>query len=160
MAGSPTRPETHTLRGAIDRSALCAIRDEIAELEPLATPALDDPLDPSVLEVQLDDGLCDAHTARIDVQWTTRDDYKFHYTDSEGVDCRWGSHPHGGDYVHVAGDEHYHPPPDASSDPDEVADSCIALSPELLVTRAVLKLWRVAYHEASLVVLNAGENPP
>ncbi|ERH12732.1 MAG: hypothetical protein J07HB67_01758 [halophilic archaeon J07HB67] len=160
MAGPPTHAETHTLRGAVDRSALCAIRDEIVELEPLATPTLDDALDPSVLEVQLDDGLCDADTGRIDVQWTTRDDYKFHYTDPEGVNCRWGSHPHGGDYVHVVGDEHYHPPPDATSDPDEVEDSCITLSSEVLVTRAVLKLWRVAYHETSLVALNTGENPP
>ena len=160
MAGSPTHGETHTLRGAIDRSALYTIRDEIETLEPLAVATLDDRLDPSILEVRLDDGLCGADTARIDVRWTTRNDYTFHYTDSEGVDCRWGSHPHGGDYVQAAGAEHYHPPPDASSDPDVVEDSCIAPSPEVLVTRAVLKLWRVAYHEGSLAGLNAGENPP
>ena len=160
MPERATRVETHTLRGAIDRSALYTIRDEIDVLEPLATPALDDFLDPSALEVGLDDGLCDADTARIDVQWTTRDDYKFHYTDSAGVDCRWGSHPHGGDYVHADGDEHYHPPPDASSDPGEVEESCVELSPAVLVTRAVLKLWRVAYHRESLAPLNAVENPP
>jgi hypothetical protein len=108
----------------------------------------------------LDDGLCGAEDARIDIQWTTRDDYKFHYTDTEGVNLRWGKHPHAGDYIHVPGLEHYHPPPNASSDPDEVEESCITQSPEELVTRAVLKLWRVAYHTDSYEPLNAGRNPP
>lgn len=159
MAGA-TDAEPHSLRGAVDRPALCEIRDEIDRLEPLATPELDDFLDPSVLEVQLDDGLCEADAARIDVRWTTCDDYAFHYTDSTGVDLRWGRHPHGGDYARVTDTEHYHPPPDASSDPEAVEDSCVAVSPAVLVTRAVLKLWRVAYHRGSLAAPNAGENPP
>ena len=157
MAGA-TDAEPHTLRGAVDRPALCEIRDEIERLEPLATPELDDIVDPSVLEVRLDDGLREADAARIDVRWTTRDDYTFHYTDSTGVDLRWGRHPHGGDFV--ADTEHYHPPPDASSEPGAVEDSCVAVSPAVLVTRAVLKLWRVASHRGSLAALNAGENPP
>jgi hypothetical protein len=152
--------ESHSLRGPIDRPALIAIRDRVTELEPLASASLDDFLDPSVLEVSLDDGLLTAETARIDIQWTTADDYKFHYTDSEGVDLRWGKHPHDGDYVRVPDLEHYHPPPDASSDPTEVEASCIEQSPAKLVTRAVLKLWRVAYHADSLVPLNTGHNPP
>ncbi|MEZ3145599.1 hypothetical protein [Halobaculum sp. MBLA0143] len=160
MSGSPAQAETHTLRGAVDRPALLTIRDVIEKMEPLATPALDDFLDPTVLEVELDDGLAGADTARIDVQWTTRDDYKFHYTDSEGVNLRWGSHPHDGDYVQAAGDEHYHPPPNASSDANVVEASCITKTPEVLVTRAVLKLWRVAHHGGSLSALNAGQNPP
>lgn len=160
MPESPTRAEGHTLRGAIDRPALLTIRDIVEEMEPLATPALDDFLDPSALVVQLDDGLCEADEGRIDIRWTTRDDYTFHYTDTDEVNVRWGAHPHGGDYVHVTGHEHYHPPPDASSDPEAVEDSCITQSPEVLVTRAVLELWRVAYHTASLSALNAGQNPP
>jgi hypothetical protein len=76
------------------------------------------------------------------------------------VDLRWGNHPHGGDYVHVPDTEHYHPPPDASSDPDAVEASCITGSPEELVTRAVCKLWRVAYHADSYAPLNAASNPP
>ena len=160
MSNPSGREESHSLRGPIDRPALITIRDSIDELEPLATPVLDDYLNPSVLEVTLDDGLCDAESGRIDVQWTTRDDYKFHYTDSEGVNFRWGKHPHDGDYIHVPGLEHYHPPPDASSNPDEVENSCIKQSPEVLVTRAVLKLWRVAYHNQSCGPLNAGSNPP
>lgn len=144
----------------MDRPALLTIRDVVEEMEPLATAELDDYLHPSVLEVTLDDGLCAADGARIDIQWTTRDDYKFHYTDVEAVNFRWGKHSHAGDYIHVPGLEHYHPPPDASSDPDEVEESCITQSPEELVTRAVLKLWRVAYHTDSYEPLNAGRNPP
>lgn len=160
MADSSATEESHSLRGPIDRPALITIRDVIDESEPLATPALDDFLNPSVLEVELADGLCDAENARIDVQWTTRGDYKFHYTDSNDVNFRWGNHPHDGDYIHVPGFEHYHPPPNASSDPSEVEESCIKQSPEALVTRAVLKLWRVAYHTESYAPLNAGSNPP
>ncbi|WP_311170186.1 hypothetical protein [Halobellus ordinarius] len=154
------RSETHTLRGATDRPALLTIRDVVEGMEPLATAELDDYLDPSVLEVTLDDGLCEATEGRLDVQWTTRDDYKFHYTDTEEVNFRWRKHPHGGDYVNVSGLEHYHPPPDASADPGEVEASCITQAPEALVTRAVLKLWRVAYHRDSYAPLNAGSNPP
>jgi len=144
----------------MDRPALIAIRDLFDDEEPLASAQLDDFLNPAVLEVELDDGLLDAEKARIDVQWTTRDDYKYHYTDSSDVNFRWGRHPHDDDYVHVPGLEHYHPPPNASSDPTEVEASCIEQSPEILVTRAVLTLWRAAYHSGSFAPLNAGQNPP
>lgn len=160
MTETPERAEEHTLRGATDRPALLTIRDIIEEMEPLASARLDDYLNPSVLEVVLDDGLCEANGARIDIEWTTQNDYKFHYTDTANVNLRWGKHPHGGDYIHVSGFEHYHPSPDASSDPDDVEDSCIIQSPKELVTRAVLKLWRVAYHTNSYTPLNAGSNPP
>lgn len=160
MRGNKAADESHSLRGPIDRPALIAIRDVFDADEPLATAQLDDFLDPTTLEVRFDDGLCGTENARLDVQWTTRDDYKFHYTDSQGVNLRWGNHPHDGDYVQATGPEHYHPPPDASSNPNIVEDSCITQSPLLLVTRAVLKLWRVAYHTDSLTPLNAGSNPP
>jgi len=160
MTKSSPHTEEHILRGAIDRPALLTIRNIIGEMEPLATTGLDDYLSPSVLEVTLDDGLCDADGARIDVQWTIQNDYKFHYTDTADMNLRWGNHSHGGDYIHVSGTEHLHPPPDASSDPADVEDSCITQSPEELVTRAVLKLWRVAYHTDSYSPLNAGSNPP
>jgi len=160
MGGHRAADERHWLRGAIDRPALLAIRDVFDTDEPLATAELDDYLDPRTLEVTFDEGLNGATTARIDVQWTTRNDYKFHYTDSRGVDLRWGNHPHNDEYVNVRGLAHYHPPPNASSDPGEVEDSCITHSRETLVARAVLKLWRVAYHADSLSPLNAGSNPP
>lgn len=160
MAGNQRANEPHSLRGPIDRPALIAIRDVFNAEEPLATAQLDDFLNPSALEIRLDDGLHEAEHARFDVQWTTRDDYKFHYTDPQEMNFRWGKHPHGGDYIRVNGLEHYYPPPDASSDPTTVEDSCITQSPRLLVTRAVLKLWRVAYHANSVSPLNAGRNPP
>nr|WP_230458814.1 hypothetical protein [Haloarcula sp. K1] len=103
----------HSLRGSIDRSALLTVRDIIEREEPLAAPTLDGYLNPTVLEVSLGDGRRSADSARIDVQWTTRADYKFHYTDTDGVNFRWDSHPHGGDYISVPGLEYYHPPPDA-----------------------------------------------
>lgn len=152
--------ESHSLRGPIDRPALLRIRDVVNAEEPLATARLDDFLNPSTVEIVFDEGLCGADSARIDARWTTRDDYAFHYTDSCGVNLRWDRHPHDGDYVRVSGLEHYHPPPDASSDPDDVEASCIEQSPERLVTRAVLKLWRAAYHATSWGPLNAGRDPP
>ncbi|MFD1588185.1 hypothetical protein ACFR9U_14480 [Halorientalis brevis] len=158
--GGTQASESHSLRGAIDRPALIAIRDLITDEEPLASAHLDDVLSPSVLEVELADGLVDAESARLDVQWTTQNDYKYHYTDSLDVNVRWGRHPHDDDFIHVPGLEHYHPPPDASSDPNDVEESCIKQSPEILVTRAVLKLWRTAYQSHSLTPLNASSNPP
>jgi hypothetical protein len=155
-----TGEQGHSLRGPIDRAVLIRIRDIIKGQEPLATPSLDDPIDPENLGVKLDDGLCDADSARIDVQWTTEGDYKFHYTDADDIDFRWGRHTHDGDYIHASGLEHYHPPPDASTDPEDVEDSCVKVSPEELVTRAMLKLWRVAYHRSSYKPLNAASNPP
>ncbi|WP_101298307.1 hypothetical protein [Halegenticoccus soli] len=160
MGTDTERREAHSLRGPIDRPVLRAIRDVFTAEEPLATAQLDDYLDPHTLEITFSEGLCGSDTARIDVQWTTRDDYKFHYTDSHNVNFRWGKHPHNGDYVHVPGLEHYHPPPDASSDPDDVEESRIKHSGEKLVARAVLKLWRAAYHAESFAPLNAGSNPP
>jgi len=158
--GEKSTEESHSLRGATDRAALITIRDIIGEIEPLATPQLDDYLHPTVLEVALSDTIGEADTARIDVVWTAQGDYKFHYTDSKGVNLRWGKHPHDGDYIHVPGLEHYHPPPEASSDPDAVVASCIEQTPEELVTRAVFKLWRVGYHVDSYEPPNEGQNPP
>lgn len=68
--------------------------------------------------------------------------------------------PENVDYISVPGLEHYHPPPGATSEPADVEESCIKQSVEALVTRAVLKLWRVAYHADSYDPLNAAKNPP
>jgi hypothetical protein len=160
MSEKTAADEPHTLRGPIDRAALLTIRDVIEREEPLAAPSLDDYLDPRVLNVPLKDGLCDAASARLDVEWTTRGDYKFHYTDTTGVNFRWDRHPHGGDYNRIQGLNHYHPPPDATAEPDSVDASCIEQSVAELVTRAVLTLWRVAYHKDSYEPLNAAQNPP
>jgi len=160
MAGNGGETEPHSLRGPIDRATLLTIRDVVNENEPLASAQLDDFLNPTAVRVSLADGFRDAESARIDIQWTTQGDYKFHYTDSAGVNCRWGTHPHDGDYVDVTGLEHFHPPPNATSDPNDVEESCIEQSSPVLVTRAVLKLWRTASRAGSLTPLNAGSNPP
>lgn len=70
--------ESHSLRGPVDRPALITIRDLFMQNEPLATATLDDFLNPSALEVQYEDGLLSADQSRIDIQWTTRNDYKYH----------------------------------------------------------------------------------
>lgn len=152
--------ESHSLRGAVDRKALITIRDLYTSEEPLATAQLNDYLSPELLTIKLGDGLLDARSARIDVQWTTHGDYKFHYTDELNLNFRWGSHPTGDDFPHVNGLAHFHPPPEASSDPNDVESSCIEQVNERLVARAVLKLWRVAYHRETLAYLNTGNNPP
>ncbi len=145
MPASSAHAEDHSLRGAIDRPAVLTIRDIIEEMEPLATAQPDDYLHPSVLEVSLEDGLCDADEARIDVQWTTQDDYKFHYTDTADVNFRWGNHPHGGDYIHVTGTEHYHPPPDASSDLADVENSCIIHPDTNRLTRRLIVIHQYGF---------------
>ena len=151
--------ESHSARGPVDRPALITIRGLFTQNEPLATATLDDFVNPSALEVQYDDGLLSADQSRTDVQWTPRNDYKYHYTDAAGIDLRWGRHPHD-DYVQVPGLEHYHLPSDASSDPADVEASCINQRSETLVTRAVIKLRRTAYHTEALAPLNTGRNPP
>lgn len=160
MSGPGADGESHSLRGPVDRAVLITVRDLFEEEEPLATATLDDFLNPTQLAIHLDDGVGDADTARIDVQWTTRADYAFHYTDAAELNVRWDSHPHDGEFVRADGSEHFHPPPDASSDPAAVEDSCIQQSVESLVARAVLKLWRTAYHTDSVEAFNEGENPP
>jgi len=75
MDGTSDQSESHTLRGAIDRPALLTIRNVVGEMEPLATAELDNYLHPTVLNVELDDGLCAADEARIDIQWTTQRDW-------------------------------------------------------------------------------------
>lgn len=149
--------ETHAVRGPVDRGALLDFREAITRREPLATGELDDFLDPSVLHIHFDDGVGRADSGRVDVVWTTRDDYNVHYTD-ETRNLRWDVHPH--DYPTPPEDRHFHPPPDASSDPDLVEDSCIEVSGIVLVGLATLKLWRTAYGRGSFDGINQIENPP
>lgn len=155
MGGDEADAESHALRGAIDRGALTDFRDVFERQEPLATGRLDDPLDPSVLRIDLDEGVGSAAFARLDVVWTTRDDYSIHYTDPSGRDVRWDRHRN--DFPRVPGDRHFHPPPDASSD---VRPSCIAVAEIELVARAAVKCWREAYETGSLDTINELRDPP
>ncbi|THE66821.1 hypothetical protein D8Y22_01495 [Salinadaptatus halalkaliphilus] len=153
-----TGEPSHSLRGPIDGPSLYDFRATFERLEPMATGELDDPVDPTELTLQLADGIGSASSARLDVSWTTVDDYNVHYTDSQDRNCRWDVHPH--DFPRPATDHHFHPPPRASNTPDDVAPSCIAVSEVVLVARAVHACWRLAYDDGELEAINAVENPP
>lgn len=134
----------HRLRGAIDGDVLFTIRDVFDRHTPLATTTVDDRVNPSVLMVELTAGLQEDTTGRFDIQWTTEGDYKCHYTEKE-LDFRWGHHPHGEEY-NVRGYAHFHPPPDASRDPNDVKESCFTVHRPKLIARGIIGNWRVAYH--------------
>jgi hypothetical protein len=150
--------ESHSLRGAIDAGALHDFRAEFEHLEPLASGSIDDPVSPSELRFQLDDGIDEATTATITVRWSVRDDYNVHYSDDTGRDLRWDVHPH--EYSAPDGDGHYHPPPNASNDDGDVEASCIEVTELVLVARAVHQLWRAGYGGGTTDPLNDATNPP
>ncbi|WP_458207704.1 hypothetical protein [Haladaptatus sp. NG-SE-30] len=153
-----TAEESRATRGPIDGPSLFDFRDEFERLEPLATGAPDDVVNPMVLHLTLTDGVGTATDARLDVKWTTRNDYNIHYTDSAGRNLRWDIHPH--DYPRPADDRHFHPPPTASNDPQNVAESCIGVTEVELVARGVHALWRRAYDRETFEEINEVENPP
>ena len=150
--------ESHSLRGAIDAGALHDFRFEFERLEPLASGSLDDPVSPSELRLQLDDGIGEATTTNLTVRWSVQNDYNVHYSDDTGRDLRWDVHPH--EYTGPDDDGHYHPPPNASSADDDVDASCITVPEIVLVTRAVHQLWRSGYDSGSPDPLNNAINPP
>ncbi|WP_254547326.1 hypothetical protein [Halomarina pelagica] len=140
--------------GTIYLPALQRIRTLWLALEPLvAETGYDDPIDPTELRIELTDGLDAADTARFDIQWSTLDNYSFHYVDSADVNWRFDRHPnpHSPDW-------HFHPPPDART--ADAEPSCIRVREVSLVTRAVHKLWRVAYESDDPDRLNSSSNPP
>lgn len=150
--------EPHSLRGAIDRGSLLDFQSVFERLEPLATGVLDDFVNPSELQLQLDDDVGDADSARFDVVWTTQNDYNIHYSNSAGRNFRWDIHPH--DYPRPSDDRHFHPPPNASNDPADVEESCISVIEIELVARATHSQWRAAYEAASVNGINDAVDPP
>ena len=140
--------------GPIYLPALRRIRDLWLELEPLVAPtSYDDVVAPTELQVNLSDGLSDAESARIDIQWSELGMYSFHYVDSEGVNWRFDRHPN----THSP-EIHFHPPPDAAATAAE--PSCIDVNEVSLVTRAVHTMWRTAYEDDNIDQLNGASNPP
>lgn len=140
--------------GPIDAGALREIRDLFVEREPMVeTASLDDPLNPRTLSVELSDGVGTASTARMDVRWSTTDNYGFHYADGEDRNFRFDRHP-----KPDAPTRHFHPPPDAPSEPVEA--SCITVTELPLVARAVLQRWRDAYDRSTFDGINDAANPP
>lgn len=149
--------ELHSLRGPTDRSALIEFRNTVNEEEPLAEAELDDFFDTDELNIFMEDGIGNATGGRFDVDWTTEDDYSIHYTDALGNNLRWGHHNQ--DFPEPDGDAHFHPPPDASSDPADVEESCIEVREVELVARAIMNLWHEAYKEGTVMNTNNLENP-
>lgn len=140
--------------GSIYIPALQRIRDLWIQLEPLvADLGYDDPIDPAELWIELSDGLGDATTARVDIQWSDQDNYSFHYVDSATINWRFDRHPN----PHSP-DRHFHPPPDAAT--ADAEPSCIHVDGVSLVTRAVHKLWRLAYESEDSGRLNSLSNLP
>ena len=140
--------------GTIYLPALQRIRTLWMDLEPLVTETgYDDPVEPTELRVMLTDGLGDADSARFDIQWSDLNNYSFHYVDSADVNWRFDRHPN----THSP-NRHFHPPPHAGA--ADAESSCIHVGEVSLVTRAVYKLWRVAYESGDQDRLNSLSNPP
>lgn len=144
--------ELYSLRDAIDAVALHDFRSGFERLEPLASGSLDDLVSPRELRLQLNDAIGEATTATITVQWSVRDDYNVHCSDDMDQNLRWDLHPY--KYTTPDRDGHYHPPPNASSDDNDVEASCIRVTEIILVVRAVHQLWRAGYESGTVDPLN------
>lgn len=140
--------------GTIYLPALQRICTLWMDLEPLVTETgYDDPVEPTELRIELTEGFGDADAARFDIQWSDLNNYSFHYVDSADVNWRFDRHPN----THSP-NRHFHPPPDARA--ADAESSCIHVGEVSLVTRAVHKLWRVAYESGDRDRLNSLSNPP
>jgi len=153
MADNEGNHESHTLRGAIDVTKLDAFRDAFVAIEPAASGAIDDRLNPRELRLTIPYGVAEAEKTIFTVRWTTVDDYNVHYADTSERNLRWDLHPH--DFPAPPDDRHFHPPPDASSRDADVEASCLRDSAVDLVARAVHLLWRQALDEASMTDLTS-----
>jgi hypothetical protein len=138
--------------GEIDHSALTTIRTTAERVEPFIEHSeFDDPLHPTTLLLFTSEGI-KTDSGRFDVGWTTKNYYRFHYTEGNAFNFRYDRHPHPN-----APEKHYHCPPDC---PDHVADpSCLDVEYIELVTIAVMQLWGDAVREEDPELL-VQSNPP
>jgi hypothetical protein len=134
--------------GTLDVAAMDEVRRTVTGLDGLIeTAGFENPADPRLVRVVVDDGIGPATHCRFDIRWYRDGYYSFHHTDSAGCDFRWDYHPKSG---HPS--RHFHPPPDAPSDrPDP---SCLTVDQPPVVARAVHKLWRRAYDHDDPSLLN------
>ena len=140
--------------GPIYLPALQRIRDLWLDLEPLVdVTSYDDIVAPTELHISLSDGISNAESARLDIQWSEQGMYSFHSVDSENVNWRFDRHPN----THSP-EIHFHPPPTAATTTAE--PSCIDVTEVSLVTRAVHAMWRAAYEDDDSAQLNSASNPP
>ena len=139
--------------GPIYLPALQRIRDLWLDLEPLVdATAYDDVVAPTELQISLSDGLADAESARLDIQWSELGMDSFHFVDSDDVNWRFDRHPN--THSHEI---HFHPTPDAAT--TDAKPSCIGVTEVSLVTRAVHGMWRAAYEDDAMDRLNSAANP-
>jgi len=97
--------------GPIYLPTLQRIRDLWLNLEPLVDDtAYDDVVAPTELQISFSDGLGDAESARLGIQWSELRMYSFHYVDSDGLNWRFDRHPN----THTP-EIHFHPPPDTTT---------------------------------------------
>lgn len=137
--------------GPVDYPTFQQIRTLLVDEEPLVeSTTFDDPVNPTELIVELSAGL--GSPGRMEITWWERGAYRYHYTESDGIDFRFDRHPKDG-----APDEHFHPPPDAG----RAAPSVLAgVSQSQIVTRAVIARWRRAVIKGrGLESLNSDANP-
>ena len=138
--------------GSIYLPALQRIRDLWVKHEPLVeTTYYNDVVSPTVLHIELLDGITTADTARFDIQWSELEMYTFHYIDSEERNWRFDRHPNS-----HSPEKHFHPPPAAAT----AEPSCVEVTEVSLVTRAVHTAWRTAYEHGEFSRLNRLSNPP
>lgn len=138
--------------GAPAPDLLDRVRTVAVEYEPLVSDTtFDDPLDPTVVHLHLDDGFT-TDAGRFDVTWTADGYYRYHYTEGEGFNYRYDRHPRSD-----LPDNHFHEPPDAAH--DDAVRSCIEVTTVRLVTLAVLQLWRETVETGDLSQLQQS-NPP
>ncbi|QLC34365.1 hypothetical protein EFA46_009145 [Halarchaeum sp. CBA1220] len=124
--------------GPVDYPVLRQIRDLLLEEEPLVeSTAFDDPVNPTELIVEFSSE--SDSPGRMEITWWKRGAYRYHYTESGGVDFRFDNHPKDG-----APNAHFHPPPNAG--PAEPSFLAGVTQPQI-VTRAVITRWRRALIE-------------
>jgi len=134
--------------GPVDVPVLRQLRDLILGEEPLSeSVTFDDPVNPTELVVGFSTGY--QSSGRMEITWWESGAYRFHYTETGGIDFRFDRHP-----KDDAPEAHFHPPPNAG-----VAVSSVlagATHPQV-VARAVLSQWRAAIVDAETVeLLNEG----
>ena len=121
--------------GSVDLPVLQQIQTLLIEQEPLVeSTRFDDPINPTELVVEFT--LADRSHSRLEVTWWQTGAYRFHYTESDGINFRYDNHPKS-----AVPDAHFHPPPNAG-----LAESSFlgSATRPLVITRAIVTRVREA----------------
>lgn len=124
--------------GPVSHPVLQQIREIFLAEEPLVeTTRFDTPISPTELIVEFETGLNAA--GRFEITWWEQDAYRFHYTETDGVDFRFDNHP-----KDSAPEAHFHPPPNAGVAEPSILDG---ITQPQIVTRVIHSQWRKAVIE-------------